>query len=141
MEKINNNQKFALFSSYWEPRVAASLNGQEVKLVKFKGEFIWHHHAREDELLLARKGSFRVEFRDRSITLKEGELLVVPRTMEHRTVADEEVEVVVFEPAQNPEHGEYCSRNFHGDAKEHLTAMRLHRGPGRICSDRITGGL
>lgn len=99
MEKISVNQKFSLFSSYWEPQVVAALNGQEVKLVKFKGEFIWHHHPTEDELFLAWKGLFRVEFRNRSITLKEGELLVVPRGVEHRTIADEEVEVIVFEPA------------------------------------------
>jgi mannose-6-phosphate isomerase-like protein (cupin superfamily) len=115
MEKIDVAQKFSLFHSHWEPQVIAALNGQEVKLVKFKGEFIWHHHAREDELFLVWKGSFRVEFRDRSITLKEGEMLVIPRGVEHRTAADEEVEVVVFEPAG--------TRNTGNIVHEKLTAV------------------
>jgi mannose-6-phosphate isomerase-like protein (cupin superfamily) len=91
------------------------LNGQEVKLVKFKGEFVWHQHAGEDELFLVWKGSFRVEFRDRSLTLKEGELLVIPRGIEHRTAADEEAEVVLFEPAG--------TRNTGNIVHEKLTAI------------------
>ena len=80
--------------------MAAQLNGQEVKLVKFKGEFVWHHHDEQDEMFLVWKGRFRVEFRDRTVELHAGELLVVPRGIEHRTAADEEVEVVLFEPAE-----------------------------------------
>jgi mannose-6-phosphate isomerase-like protein (cupin superfamily) len=76
-----------------------ALNGQEVKLVKFRGEFVWHHHEHEDEMFLAIRGRFRLEFRDRVVELGPGEFLIVPRGVEHRTVADEEVEVLVFEPA------------------------------------------
>ena len=97
---VNLNQKFSLFSEYWRPKVAAQLNGQEVKLVKFKGEFVWHHHDSQDEMFIVWKGRFRVEFRDRTVELHAGELLVVPRGIEHRTAADEEVEVVLFEPAE-----------------------------------------
>ena len=97
---VNLNQKFSLFSEYWRPKVAAQLNGQEVKLVKFKGEFVWHHHDEQDEMFLVWNGRFRVEFRDRTVELHAGELLVVPRGIEHRTAADEEVEVVLFEPAE-----------------------------------------
>ena len=97
---VNLNQKFSLFSEYWRPKVAAQLNGQEVKLVKFKGEFVWHHHDEQDEMFLVWNGRFRVEFRDRTVELHAGELLVVPRGIEHRTAADEEVEVILFEPAE-----------------------------------------
>lgn len=105
-EKINLADKFALFSAHWSPKIVAALNGQHVKLVKFRGEFVWHHHEHEDELFLVVRGSFRMEFRDsaegrasRSVDLHEGELLVVPRGVEHRPVADEEVSVLLFEPA------------------------------------------
>jgi mannose-6-phosphate isomerase-like protein (cupin superfamily) len=114
IEKIDIDKKFALFSEYWRPKVVAELNGQEVKLVKFKGEFVWHHHDIEDELFLVWRGSFRVEFRDHIVELKQGELLVVPRGIEHRTVADEEVEVLIFEPQ--------ATRNTGNIADEHFTA-------------------
>ncbi len=99
MDRINLAEKLALFSDHWNPRIVAELNGQHVKLVKFRGEFVWHHHAEEDELFLVVRGSFRMQFRDREVTLRAGELLVVPRGVEHRPVADEEVEVLLFEPA------------------------------------------
>ena len=99
LQKVNIDKKFALFSEHWRPKVVSVLNGQEVKLVKFKGEFIWHSHECEDELFFVWRGKFRIEFRDRSIEVKEGEFLVVPRGIEHRSVADEEVEVILFEPA------------------------------------------
>jgi mannose-6-phosphate isomerase-like protein (cupin superfamily) len=99
MEKINLAEKLALFSTYWQPKVVGELNGQQVKLVKFKGEFVWHHHDHEDELFLVVEGRFRMELRDRSIELEAGELLVVPRGVEHRPVADEEASVLLFEPA------------------------------------------
>jgi mannose-6-phosphate isomerase-like protein (cupin superfamily) len=100
MEKVNVREKLALFSDHWNPRVAAELNGQHVKLVKFKGEFVWHDHTNEDEMFFVIRGHFRMEFRDRSVLLSEGEFLVVPRGVEHRPVADDEVEVMLFEPAQ-----------------------------------------
>ena len=99
MTPINLAEKFAQFSEHWSPKIVAGLNGQEVKLVKFQGEFVWHQHEREDELFLVVRGTFRMEFRDRSVTLSEGEMIVVPRGVEHRPVADAEVWVLLFEPA------------------------------------------
>jgi mannose-6-phosphate isomerase-like protein (cupin superfamily) len=99
MEKINLAEKFSLFDDHWRPRIVAELNGQHVKLVKFLGPFTWHHHDDEDEMFLVVKGTFRMEFRDREVMIEEGELIVVPRGTEHRPVADEEVSVLLFEPA------------------------------------------
>ena len=99
MEKVNLAETFARFEDHWSPKVVGDLNGQQVKLVKFAGEFVWHHHDNEDELFLVIRGSFRMEFRDRTIELKVGEFLIVPRGVEHRPVAEEEVEVLLFEPA------------------------------------------
>ncbi len=99
MDKVNLAERFAEVTEYWRPRVAAELNGQEVKLARLRGEFVWHHHAGEDELFLVVKGRLRIEFRDRAVELGPGELLVVPRGVEHRPVADEEVELLLFEPA------------------------------------------
>jgi len=90
MEKVNIAEKFARISEYWKPYIAAELNGQLVKLDKLKGEFVWHHHANEDEMFLVVKGKFRIEFRDETVHLGEGEFIVVPRGVEHRPVADEE---------------------------------------------------
>jgi mannose-6-phosphate isomerase-like protein (cupin superfamily) len=99
MEKVNLKEKFSLFRDHWKPKIVGELNGQQVKLVKFSGPFEWHHHEHEDELFLVIKGWFHMEFRDRRIRLEEGEFLVVPRGVEHRPVADEEVQVLLFEPA------------------------------------------
>ena len=99
MEKINIAEKLADIPEAWKPRIAGELNGQMVKLGKFKGEFVWHHHENEDELFLVVKGRFRMELRDQNIWLEEGEFLVVPRGVEHRPVADEEAWVLLFEPA------------------------------------------
>jgi mannose-6-phosphate isomerase-like protein (cupin superfamily) len=99
MEKINLAEKLALIGEHWRPKVVGELNGQEVKLVKFRGTFVWHHHEREDELFLGVRGRFRLELRDRTIEIGPGELVIVPRGTEHRTVADEEAHVLVFEPA------------------------------------------
>jgi mannose-6-phosphate isomerase-like protein (cupin superfamily) len=96
--KVNLAEKFALIQEHWRPKVVGELNGQEVKLVKFQGEFPWHHHATEDEMFLAIKGSFRLEFRDKTVELSEGEFCIVPRGVEHRPVAEKEVEVLLFEP-------------------------------------------
>ncbi len=98
-EKVNLADKFATFAEHWSPRVIGELNGQHVKLVKLKGEFVWHHHEQEDELFLVVRGQFRMQFRDRSIDLREGEFLIVPRGEEHLQVADEEAHVLLFEPA------------------------------------------
>jgi len=99
MEKINLNQKLQLFQEHWKPKIVGELNGQMVKVVKFQGPFVWHHHDREDELFLVIKGRFRMEFRDHQVWLEEGEFLIVQRAVEHRPVADEEAHVLPFEPA------------------------------------------
>ncbi len=103
MQKVNLADKLARFSEHWSPRIVGELNGQQVKLVKFQGEFVWHHHDAEDELFMVVRGRFRMEYRENdeehAIDLHEGEFLIVPRGLEHRPVADEEVQVVLFEPA------------------------------------------
>jgi mannose-6-phosphate isomerase-like protein (cupin superfamily) len=99
MQKVNLAEKFAGFSEHWKPKIVGELNGQQVKLVKFAGEFVWHHHEREDELFLVVNGRFRMELRDRTIELEAGEMLIVPRGVEHRPVSDGEVSVLLFEPA------------------------------------------
>jgi mannose-6-phosphate isomerase-like protein (cupin superfamily) len=99
MEKVNIRQKLSEFHDHWSPKIVGELNSQQVKLVKFQGEFVWHHHENEDELFLVVRGRFRMDFRDRQVWLEEGELLIVPRGVEHRPVAPEEVHVLLFEPA------------------------------------------
>lgn len=99
MEKVNLKDKLAVISDHYKPRVAGVLNGQMVKLVKFQGEFVWHHHDNEDELFYVIKGSFDMELRDNTITINEGEFIIIPRGIEHRPVAHKEVEVMLFEPA------------------------------------------
>ncbi|RPH37134.1 cupin domain-containing protein, partial [bacterium] len=90
MEKVSISEKLQAITEHWRPKVVGELNGQEVKLVKFQGEFVWHRHDREDELFLPIRGTMRVEFRDRSIELRPGEFLIVPHGVEHRTVAEQE---------------------------------------------------
>ena len=103
MNKINLAQKLSLFDDYWKPNIVGELNGQQVKLVKFRGPFTWHHHEDEDELFLVVKGRFRMDFREngreRKIWIEEGEMIIVPRGTEHCPVADEETHVLLFEPA------------------------------------------
>ena len=99
MEKVNLRHKFDLFGERWSPKIVGELNGQQVKLVKFLGPFVWHHHDKEDELFFVVKGRFRMEFRDRHVWLEEGEFVIVPRGVEHRPVAEEEAQVLLFEPA------------------------------------------
>jgi mannose-6-phosphate isomerase-like protein (cupin superfamily) len=99
MEKINLAEKLSVFSDYFNPRIVGELNGQQVKLVKFQGEFVWHHHDHEDELFYVVKGSFDMQFRDRTVTINAGEFLIVPHAVEHKPVAKEEVEIMLFEPA------------------------------------------
>ncbi len=102
MNKINLRDKLSQISDHWNPRIAAELNGQYVKLVKFQGPFTWHHHENEDELFMVVKGRFRMEYREaeteQSVWIEAGEMIVVPRGVEHRPVADEECEVLLFEP-------------------------------------------
>jgi mannose-6-phosphate isomerase-like protein (cupin superfamily) len=97
--KVNLREKLALFHEHWSPRIVGELNGQHVKLVKFSGKFVWHRHEHEDELFLVLEGRFRMEFRDRSVWIETGEFLIVSRGVEHRPVAEEEVAVLLFEPA------------------------------------------
>ena len=104
MQKINLAEKFASFSDYYQPRIAAELNGQMVKLVKFDSPFVWHHHDHEDEMFLVVKGRFKMEFkeqdgRERHEWIEEGEFIVMPRGTEHRPVAEQECWIVLFEPA------------------------------------------
>src|SRR6476620_1651708 len=99
MEKINLLQKLELVTEHWSPKIVGELNGQQVKLAKLKGEFVWHHHEEEDEAFIVMKGSFRMEFRDKVVELNEGEMIIVPRGVEHKPVAENEVWVMLFEPA------------------------------------------
>ena len=97
--KVNLREKFALFTGRFQPKIAGELNGQHVKLVKAKGAFVWHHHELEDELFLVIEGRLRMEFRGHSVEVEPGEFIIVPRGVEHRPVADEEVHILLFEPA------------------------------------------
>ena len=104
MKKINLQEKLSLINDYWNPRIAGELNGQQVKLVKFKGPFTWHHHEQEDELFMVIDGRFKMEYRDGSgheeaTWIEPGEIIIVPRGREHRPVAEEECHVLLFEPA------------------------------------------
>jgi mannose-6-phosphate isomerase-like protein (cupin superfamily) len=99
MNKVNLLEKFSLFSEKWDPKIVGELNGQLVKLVKFEGAFVWHHHEQEDEMFFVVKGSFNMELRDKTVVLNEGEFFIVPKGVEHRPVAPEEVWVMLFEPA------------------------------------------
>ncbi|HEV2883974.1 MAG TPA: cupin domain-containing protein [Pyrinomonadaceae bacterium] len=106
MNKVNLREKFSLINDHWNPRIIGELNGQYLKLVKFKGPFTWHHHDTEDEMFLVVRGRFRMEYREkdeadssREEWIEEGEFIIVPRGVEHRPVADEECEVALFEPA------------------------------------------
>jgi mannose-6-phosphate isomerase-like protein (cupin superfamily) len=98
MSKVNLAQKFAQVSDVWSPKIVGELNGQLVKLVRFEGPFVWHHHDEEDELFYVVAGRFRMEFRDRVEWIEQGEFIIVPRGVEHRPVADAEVHVMLFEP-------------------------------------------
>ena len=104
MQKVRIAEKLAAFQEHYQPKIVGELNGQQVKLVKFQGDFVWHHHEHEDEMFLVIRGSFRMDYREesgaeRSIELREGEFLIVPRGVEHRPTAEREVQVMLFEPA------------------------------------------
>ena len=118
MRKVNVSDKLALFSAHWQPKIVGELNGQHVKLVKFKGEFVWHHHDGEDELFYVVSGRFRMDFRDRQEWIEQGEFIIVPRGVEHRPYAEDEVAVMLFEPA---------STVNTGNTRNELTAETLER--------------
>jgi mannose-6-phosphate isomerase-like protein (cupin superfamily) len=104
MQKVNLASKFSSFQDHWSPKIVGALNGQQVKLVKFQGEFVWHRHEAEDELFLVVRGSFRMDYKDgagaeKSLDIGEGEFAIVPRGTTHRPVAEQEVQVMLFEPA------------------------------------------
>jgi mannose-6-phosphate isomerase-like protein (cupin superfamily) len=100
VQKINLAERFGHITEHWRPKIVAELNGQVVRLVKVQGEFVWHRHEREDELFYVVRGRLRIDFRDSPVSLGPGEMLVVPRGVEHRPVADEECEMLLFEPAE-----------------------------------------
>ncbi len=99
VKKINIDQKLSLFNDHWNPRIIGELNKQHVKLAKIKGEFIWHKHDKEDEMFLVLEGILKIEFRDRIETIHENEIIIVPKGVEHRPIAEEEVSIMLFEPA------------------------------------------
>ena len=117
-EKVNLREKLALFSTHWDPKIVAELNGQYVKLVRFQGPFTWHKHESEDEMFLVIEGAFDMELRDRTVHLAAGEFFVVPRGVEHRPVAEKEALVLLFEPV--------ATLNT-GDAGGPLTKKQLDR--------------
>lgn len=106
MNVINLQQKFSLFSDHWHPRIVGELNGQQVKLAKLQGEFIWHSHADEDELFLVIEGTLWIDFRDKTVELNPGEMIIVPRGVEHRPRTEAEVKIMLFEPAATKHTGE-----------------------------------
>jgi mannose-6-phosphate isomerase-like protein (cupin superfamily) len=119
MDKVNLAEKLALFSTHFDPKIVGELNGQQVKLVKFQGEFVWHHHAAEDELFLVLSGRFEMQFRDRTVPVGTGEFIIVPHGVEHRPVAREEVHILLFEPASTLNTG-------------NVTSERTVENPGRL---------
>ncbi|ODR81890.1 mannose-6-phosphate isomerase [Haladaptatus sp. W1] len=119
MEKVNLDTAFDTFDEHWSPRLAAELNGQAVKLAKLEGEFVWHRHDDADEMFLVTSGHLRIEFREEeNVVLEEGEFVVVPRGVEHRPVADEEAEVLLFEPAGTTNTGNVESELTKTDLEE-----------------------
>jgi mannose-6-phosphate isomerase-like protein (cupin superfamily) len=118
MTPVNLAEKLASFSGHWSPKVVGELNGQQVKVVKMLGPFVWHHHEHEDELFYVVKGLLRMEFRDRTVDVAAGAFIIVPRGVEHRPVAENEVEIMLFEPAS--------TRNT-GNVRNERTIERLER--------------
>ena len=118
MKKINLSDKFSLFNDHWSPKIIGELNGQEVKIAKVKGEFVWHHHAAEDELFFVIKGLLKIEFRNETVQLAPGEMLIVPHGVEHKPIADDEVWLMLFEPA---------ATKHTGDVKHDLTVETYER--------------
>ena len=109
IEKVNFGNSFAYISDYWSPKIAGELNGQHVKLAKLKGEFVWHKHDQEDELFLVISGELIIELRDKKLVLKEGEMVIILKGVEHKPVAENEVEILLFEPISTLNTGEVSS--------------------------------
>ncbi|MBS1754833.1 MAG: cupin domain-containing protein [Ferruginibacter sp.] len=118
MQKVNLAEKFSFINDYFNPRIIGELNGQHVKAVKLKGEFVWHSHAHEDEMFMIVKGKFDMELRDKTVTISEGEFFIVPKGIEHKPVAVEEVHLLLFEPA---------STLNTGDVQNELTKTKLEK--------------
>lgn len=118
MDKVSLAEKFSLFSEYWSPKIVGELNGQHVKLARFKGEFVWHKHDHEDEMFFIVDGTLKIEFRDKTVTLRKDEFLIVPKGVEHKPVAENEVLVMLFEPV---------STLNTGDTENELTKHQLDR--------------
>jgi len=118
MEVVNIKEKFTLFTEQWSPKIIGQLNGQDVKLAKLQGEFVWHDHKNEDELFYIIKGTLKIEFRDKMITLHEGDMLIIPKGVEHKPIAEEEVWVLLFEPS-NIKHT--------GDVEHELTKEKFEK--------------
>ncbi|MCB0733555.1 MAG: cupin domain-containing protein [Flavobacteriales bacterium] len=116
---VNLSRAFDTFSEHWSPRIAGELNGQQVKLAKLKGEFVWHHHDHEDELFLVISGELIIEFEQGSIQLNPGEFCIIPRGIEHKPVARDEVEVMLFEPATTLNTGQ-VKNEFTRDSLNHI---------------------
>ncbi len=112
VHKVRLEEELSAITEHWRPRVVGALNGQEVKLVKFQGEFVWHHHDAADELFLPIRGAMRIEFDDRTVHLSPGEFCIVPRGVKHRTAADAEVECLIFEPAGTRNTGNVLDAKF-----------------------------
>lgn len=118
MEVVNIKEKFSLFNDQWSPKIIGQLNGQDVKLAKLEGEFVWHDHKNEDELFYVVKGSLTIEFREKTVHLQEGEMIVVPKGIEHKPIAKEEVWVLLFEPS---------SIKHTGDVQHELTKENFEK--------------
>jgi mannose-6-phosphate isomerase-like protein (cupin superfamily) len=115
VDAVNLRDKFNLFDEFWSPRIAGELNDSYVKLAKLRGEFIWHHHDDEDELFLVVKGRLLIKLRDRDIWLEEGEFVIIPKGVEHKPVAEEEVHVVLIEPKSTVNTGDVESERTVSD--------------------------
>lgn len=118
MNVINLEEKYNLFDDHWNPKIVGDLNGQEIKLAKLKGEFVWHSHKDEDELFFIVKGKLKIQFRDKILEITEGEMLIVPKGIEHKPIAEEEVLVMLFEPK---------GTKHTGDTKHKLTVEKFER--------------
>jgi len=118
MEKVNLAEKLSRFTDYWSPKIVGELNGQYVKLVKLKGEFVWHKHEHEDEMFFVVEGILKMELRDKTIEISKNEFIVVPKGIEHRPVAEAEVWLMLFEPV---------STLNTGDQKNEFTKQDLDR--------------